>query len=130
MKLLINYHTLLVEILLGVVVLNLALHYLLRNNLIKMVKWVRIGYFTFWAFWAMVAFSGLIVFVFMKQPINSPVILMIVAIVILPILDGYRAIKLRNIWLNSGESGFKFSAKVLMLEILIIAVTTIFAIIK
>ena len=130
MKVLINYHLFLVEIFLGVVFFNLIIHYFLQNNLLKMVKWVRIGYFTFWALWSMVAFSGLIVFVFMKQPLNLPVILMIVATIILPILDGYRAIKLRSIWLNSGESGFKFSAKVLMLEILIIAITTIFAIIK
>jgi hypothetical protein len=130
MKILISYHTFLIEALLAVIILNLALHYFLQNNLIKAVKWVRIGYFSFWAFWAMSVFSGLIVFVFMKQPLTMPVILMIIAALILPVLDGYRAIKLKNIWLNSGDSGFKFSAKILILEILIIAVTTIVAIIK
>jgi len=130
MKVLVSYHNFLVQMLLGVIVLNMALHYFFsKKDFFKMVQWVRISYFLFWAVWAMVVFSGLIVFVFMKQPLTLPVIVMIISAIILPILDGYRAIKLKKIWVNEGKDGLKLSLTILLLEILVIAATTAVAII-
>lgn len=128
MDVLIGYHRVLVEALLGIVFLNMLIPYLLRSNLMKLVKYTRIGYFAFWALWAMVAFSGLIVFIFMREPLTLAVVVMLAAIVILPLLDGYRAITLKKIW-QTKQPGLSFNGKVLSLEALVIAATTAIAII-
>ena len=119
MDFLIATHRHLVEGLLLVMFLNLGLPYLLRENPPRRIFTTRIGYFGFWMLWAMVLFSGLIVFVFMKQPMTTPVIAMLILSVALPILDAYRAIRLKKIWLQ-GETGLGFSSKILLAEILLV----------
>ncbi len=128
MNTLIAYHNTLVQLLFGIVVLNMALAFLLRNNLLKFITYSRIGYFAFWAAWAMVVFAGLIVFVFMREPINLKTVTMIIVSILLPFLDGYRAIKLRKIWFTQKESGYKFSLTILAIELFLIILTTIIAI--
>ena len=123
MKILINYHSTLVELLLFVLVLNILVPTLLKNREISFIKWTRIGYFAFWASWAMVAFSGLIVFVFQKALLKIDVYFMIAAIFALAILDGYRAIKQRKYWLN-GTLALRFSNIVVAVEIAIVLITT------
>jgi hypothetical protein len=44
----ISYHRYMVEILLFVLILNLLLPFLLKQNIEKMVFWTRIGYFAFY----------------------------------------------------------------------------------
>ena len=119
MDFLIATHRHLVEGLLLVMFLNLGLPYLLRENPPRRIFTTRIGYFGFWMLWAMVLFSGLIVFVFMKQPMTVPVIAMFVLSVALPVLDAYRAIRLKKIWLQ-GETGLGFSSKIILAEILLV----------
>ncbi len=119
MDLLLSYHRHLVEGLTLVILLNLFLPLMLRGVPEKRVFWTRVGYFAFWALWSMVLFSGLIVFVFMKQPMTPAVIAMLVVSLLLPILDGYRAIRLKRIWI-AGEDGLSFSMKVLMAELLLV----------
>jgi len=128
MEVLVSYHSFLVYTLLGVVVLNLLVSYFIKD-FEKFIFYSRIGYFMFWAAWAMSVFAGLIVFVFMKNPINLSTITMIIASILLPIIDGYRAIKLRKLWL-SGSLGSSFSIKLLLLELAIILVTILIAIFK
>ena len=112
-------HRHLVEGLLLVMFFNLALPYLLRENAPRRIFSTRIGYFAFWMLWTMVLFSGLIVFVFLKQPMTTPVIAMLVLSVALPVLDAYRAIRLKKIWLQE-ETGIGFSSKILLGEILLV----------
>ena len=75
----------------------------------------------------MVVFSGLIVYVFMKEPSTPPVLGMITLSIILPILDAFRAIKLHKFW-RAGESGLGFSIKIIVLEALLIIGMTIWAV--
>ena len=127
MNYLISYHKYLVEILLFVIVANIAVQIIFKNNFDRFVKYSRIGYFTFWAFWAMVAFSGLVVFAFQRGLFSSPVIVMIISVIVLPILDGYRAIKVGKLW-RQGEKGIKLSIAIMLAEIAIIAATIVYTV--
>ncbi len=117
---LIAVHRYLVEVLLFVMVFNIIILYILKDNLIKAVLLGRIGFFGFWMAWTMVVFSGLIVYIFMKQPYNLPVNSMIVSSAILPIIDGYRAVKLRKIW-SGHRIGLAFNTTMILIELAIVA---------
>ena len=124
MEVLIGYHRHLVEALLLVLGVNLLLPYLLRHDLPKRVFYTRIGYFVFWAAWAMVAFSGLMVWIFAGRPHTLPVDLMIVLVLLLPILDGYRAIRLKKLWLAE-QDGIGFSMAVVGIEIALVTLVAV-----
>ena len=126
MDVLIVTHRHLVEGLLLVILLNVFLPAMLRTSPERRVLWTRIGYFAFWAVWSMVVFSGLIVFVFMRQPLTPAVISMLVVSALLPIFDAYRAIRLRRLW-ERGEAGLEFSMKVLGAEMLLVLAVTALA---
>ncbi len=127
MNYLISYHKDLVELLLFVIVANIVVQIAFKNNFERLVKFSRIGYFTFWAFWAMVAFSGLVVFAFQKGVLNSAIIVMIISIILLPILDGYRAIKVGRLW-RENIKGIKLSITIMLIEIAIIAATIVYTV--
>ena len=129
MKYLISYHNYIVIAFVAVLIFNIVVPTLLRTNPIRFIKWTRIGYFTFWAFWAMVLFGGLVVFMFQKQALPSHVVLMIVATLILPFLDGYRAIKQGRIWRASkGEDlALKFSNTVVAIELAIVLLVSLYS---
>jgi len=129
MNILIAYHYYLVLALIGAIVLNMTIVYFLKNNFFKAVKWSRIGYFIFWGIWAMVVFSGLIVFVFMKQKLNIPITSMIILSLILPTLDGYRAIKVGKLW-REENLGTSLAIKILLIEIVLTIGVTALALIK
>ena len=129
MNYLIGYHKFLVEALLFVILLNIFLPLFFKNNQIKLIQATRIGFFAFWAFWAMVVFSGLIVFVFARAKVTAAILFMILASIILPLLDGYRAIKLSKLW-RGKELGLSFSIKILTVEIIIIAAVVIYTILS
>ena len=118
----ISYHRIIVEILLFVVVLNMILPPLLKQDIEKMVFWTRIGYFAFWMFWSMTVFAGLIVYMFTGRELTLSVIAMIIGAVVLGVLDAYRAIGTNRRWMAGVEAG-KFSLSLLVAEaILIIAI--------
>ncbi len=121
------YHRHVIEAFLFVVCMNLILPFLLKQSIEKMVFWSRIGYFTFWALWSMGIFTGLIVFMFTLRELTISVIIMIAASVALGLLDGYRSIKSRRIWMSGGDA-IKFSSIILLIEIAIIAAVTVIAI--
>ena len=123
MDLLISYHKNLIEGLLLIMALNLLIPWAFSKNRIRMVFWTRVGFFAFWALWTMVVFSGLIVFVFMKQKLSLPVDIMIAFSLLLPFMDGYRAIKLRKLWLKE-ETGLLFNSVIVGLEIVGILIVT------
>ena len=127
MNYLIAYHKYLVELLLFVIVANIVVQVAFRGNFERLVKFSRIGYFTFWAFWAMVAFSGLVVFAFQKGALSSAVIVMIASIIVLPILDGYRAIKAGKLWRENNKAT-KLSIAIMIIEIAVIAATIVYTV--
>jgi hypothetical protein len=129
---LIDKHILLVEALLVIMLFNIVVPTLLKRKrkIVSFVKWTRVGYFLFWTLWAMVIFSGLVVFMFQKAELPFDVILMIAVSFILPFLDGYRAIKQRRVWMESEfkELALKFSNTVVSIEIILLLITTLVAI--
>lgn len=129
MDFLISTHRHLVEGLLLVLLLNLFLPWLFRQLPSRRIFTTRIGYFAFWALWSMVLFSGLIVFVFMKHPMTTSVIAMMLLSLLLPIMDAYRAVRLKRLWLQ-GEEGLEFSAKVVMAEIILLSAVITLAYIR
>ncbi len=122
----ISYHRYMVEILLFVLVLNLALPFLLKQNIEKMVFWTRIGYFGFWMFWSMNIFAGLIVSMFTGRELTLSVIMMIAASVFLGLADAYRAIKSKKLWLK-GLDANRFSAMVVLSEITVIILVSLYS---
>ena len=127
MDYLISYHKYLVELLLFIIVANIVVQIAFKSNFERLVKFSRIGYFTFWAFWAMVAFSGLVVFAFQRGVLNSAIIVMIISVILLPILDGYRAIKVGRLW-REGSKGIKLSITIMLIEIAVIAATIVYTV--
>ena len=126
MDTLIHYHFLTVEGLIFVMLLNIFLPLMFRSDAKRYILYTRMGYFAFWALWSMSIFSGLIVFVFTKHALTLRVDAMIALAIILPILDGYRAIKNKRLWLsNIDASNFSMSivAIELFLTLLLVAVT-------
>lgn len=119
----------LIEVMVFVIVANIATQLIVKKDFNKYVKYTRIGYFIFWAFWAMAAFSGLVIFAFQKGQLSYAVYAMIAATVILPSLEGYRAVKLGKIW-REKNSGLKFSISILAAEIAVTALTIIYIILQ
>ena len=119
MEVLIGYHRWATEGLLAILLINLIVPFLLRTNIVKMIFWVRMGYFAFWAFWTMSAFAGLITWMFTHRLLPYHVIVMIIGALMLPMIDGYRSIKLRKVWL-SGNDGVKLNSTIVGLELLLV----------
>jgi hypothetical protein len=119
MEVLIGYHRWATEGLLAILLINLIVPFLLRTNIVKMIFWVRMGYFMFWAFWTMSAFAGLITWMFTHRLLPYHVIVMIIGALMLPMIDGYRSIKLRKVWL-SGNDGVKLNSTIVGLELLLV----------
>jgi len=118
MNILIHYHFLTVEGLLFIMLLNLFIPIFLKSDAIRLIFWTRVGYFAFWAFWSMAVFSGLIVFVFTKHLLTPQVDAMIALSIILPILDGYRAIKNKRLWIANQDAS-SFSMTIVGIELLL-----------
>ena len=123
----ISYHRYMVELLLFMVVINIVIPPLLKQNIEKMVFWTRIGYFGFWMFWSMTIFTGLIVFMFTGRDLTVSVIAMIIVAVVLGGMDGYRATKNSRLW-RKGLDITRFSTTVLLLEIVVIVAMALLAI--
>jgi len=98
--------------------LNLFLPLFLKSDAIRLIFWTRVGYFAFWAFWSMAVFSGLIVFVFTKHLLTPQIDAMIALSIILPILDGYRAIKNKRLWIANQDAS-SFSMTIVGIELLL-----------
>ena len=127
MDVLIGYHRHLVEGLLLILLLNLLLPWILRSSREKRIFYTRIGYFAFWALWSMVAFSGLMVWLFAGRPLTLPVTAMLALAVLLPLLDIYRAVRLKRLWF-SGSEGLGLNTSVVGLELALTIGVTLLAV--
>jgi len=124
---LITTHALMVKILIFALIAVAVVPNFYKNNMPKLVLWTRIGYFTFWAAWTAVVFSGLLVFAVERGKLSIAIIAMIAASVILAFLDGYRARALKKIWLKE-QNGLKFSNTILLIELAIVVAVTVLAV--
>ena len=101
-----------------VMLVNLAVPYLLRRELPRMVFWIRVGYFAFWAFWSMVIFGGLITWIFTLRQLPATVMTMIVVAGMLASIDGYRSVGLRRLWIK-GDEGVSFNTLWIGIELIL-----------
>jgi len=124
---LISTHALMAKILIYALLIVLALPNFFKNDITKVVFYTRIGYFTFWAAWTIVVFSGLLAFAVERGALPPAVFIMIAISIILPAFDIYRAVKLKKIWLK-GENGLKFSNIIIAIELLLSIAVVIIAI--
>lgn len=122
-----SYHRYMTEALLLVMLLNTVVPSLLKHNIEKMIFWTRIGYFAFWMFWSMNIFAGLIVFMFTGRALTSSVWSMIAVSVLLGVIEAYRAIQTRKLWMRGLDAG-RFSLVMLGLEILLLVMVSLFAV--
>jgi len=122
----IDYHRWAVYGLLAVMGLNMLIPYWLRAEAVRMVFWTRVGYFAFWAFWTMVAFGGLITWLFKLREMPPTVIAMMIALLVLMPIEIYRAVKLKRLWIQ-GTDGMGFNALLLWSELVVTGGVTLYA---
>ena len=122
----IDYHRWAVYGLLAVMVYNFSAPYLLRAQPPKMIFWTRVGYFAFWAFWSMVVFGGLIVWIFKLREMPPNTLVMMVAAVALIPLDIYRAVQLKRRWIG-GHDGVGFNTLMISSELFVTVATVLYA---
>ncbi|WP_456433101.1 hypothetical protein [Nitratifractor sp.] len=127
MESLLSIHRHLVEFLLLVIVLNAFVPLVTQRNAERMILYTRIGFFAFWAAWAMAIFSGLIVWVFTKGALPPKVWGMIASAVVLGVLDATRAIGLHRRWRRE-EAGVGYSWALLTTEAALILTVTLWAV--
>ena len=127
MDILLAYHRHTVEGLILVMLLNIILPHLLKKDLAKVVFFSRVGFFLFWTLWSMIVFTGLIVLVFTKMHLNQNVWLMIALATILPILDGFRAVKVTKKYWQKEENGIAFSNIIVGIELILTVAMMIIA---
>jgi hypothetical protein len=114
----IAWHRWAAEGLLIIMLINLAVPYLLRRDALRSIFWTRVGYFAFWAFWSMVVFGGLIVWVFTLRHWPATVLVMVAVAVVLAFIDGRRAIRLRRFWAD-GQNGLAFNTRWVGIELIL-----------
>ena len=122
----IDYHRWAVYGLLAVMLYNLLVPRLLRADPLRMIFWTRVGYFAFWAFWTMVAFGGVIAWMFKLREMPPAVVMMMVATVVLAPIDIYRAVQLKRHWLD-GEDGMRLNTLMVGSELIVTLATTLYA---
>ena len=122
----IDYHRWAVYGLLAVMAYNLLMPYRLRTQPLKMIFWIRVGYFAFWAFWTMAVFGGLIVWIFKLRELPSVVVAMMLAAVVLLGIEALRPFKLKALWVT-GEDGIKTNTRMVGSELLITLAVTVYA---
>jgi len=74
----------------------------------------------------MVMFSGIIVQIFSRKPVGYSVAAMIAVGLLLPVLDGYRAIRLGSLWKKNANE-IPLNMKVLSVELLLVVSITLYS---
>jgi len=117
------YHSILVEILLGLLVISLAIIFV-GDDYKKIVKRMRVYMFFFHGLTTTVAFSGLVAFVFAKMSFDLTILAMIVVYVALSSLESLKYLKILKKSKNIKEIrtiGLKYTAiNILLIVVLIV----------
>jgi len=110
------YHSAMVKVFLVMLFVNLVIPFLFKSNSVKAIKMTRMSYFLFSALLAMVAFTGMILFMLMDAPWSMGMTGMVVVFVLLSAVEIIRSRKLREAWLK-GENGIAVSWRYVLIEI-------------
>ena len=110
------YHSAMVKVFLVMLFVNLVIPFLFKSNSVKAIKMTRMSYFLFSALLAMVAFTGMILFMLMDVPWSMGMTGMVVVFVLLSAVEIIRSRKLREAWLR-GENGIAVSWRYVLIEI-------------
>jgi hypothetical protein len=110
------YHSAMVKVFLVMLFVNLVIPFLFKSNSVKAIKMTRMSYFLFSALLAMVAFTGMILFMLMDAPWSMGMTGMVVVFVLLSAVEIIRSRKLREAWLR-GENGIAVSWRYVLIEI-------------
>ena len=110
------YHSVMVKLFLVLLFVNLAIPSLFRGNSVRMIKMTRMSFFLFLALLAMVAFTGMILFMLMNVPWSIGMTGMVIVFFLLSAAEITRSRKLREAWLR-GENGISVSWPWVLIEI-------------
>ena len=116
-----------VKVFLIMLFVNLVIPFLFKSNSVKAIKMTRMSYFLFSALLAMVAFTGMILFMLMSAPWSMGMTGMVVVFVLLSVVEIIRSQKLREAWLK-GENGIAVSYRYVLIEIVMTGAMIIAAI--
>ena len=123
------YHSITIKIFLVILVFNLLIPMITQSNRATEIRWTRVSFFLFSGLLSMVAFTGMILMMLLEMSLNLTVIIMIVALVLLVVLEFYRARGLHRLWMVS-ESGVYLSWKFVVLEIVVVAIMVVLMIME
>jgi len=123
------YHSITVKIFLAMLFINLLVPILTKSERSREIKWTRMTFFVYSGFLAMMAFSGMILYMLLEIPWNLTMTIMVIAFVILAILEIARSRALHSVWMMS-ESGVSLSWKYVMIEIIVIAAMVVLMIME
>ncbi len=87
------YHAILIYLTIGVLILGLLIPFLSRTQE-RVIKRMRIYMFFIHSFFTMVAFSGLVAFVFAKMSFDITILIMILVYIIISILESIKYLKI------------------------------------
>jgi len=117
------YHSMVIKILLGFLVINLFIPLLFKKNSLSAIKAVSISSFIYSALITMAIFTGMILYMLGKVPWNLKISLMVVAFVAMSAIEIVRVRKLKKLWIEE-ESMAGLSWRYISIE-LAIAVATV-----
>ncbi|MEA3419077.1 MAG: hypothetical protein U9Q90_06715 [Campylobacterota bacterium] len=112
------YHVVMIKLFLLMLCINLFVPLFFRSERVREIKATRITFFLYSALLAMVAFTGMVLYLIAELSWNHAMSLMVAVLVLLSGLEIARSIKLKKIWIL-GESGVAYSWKYVSLEIIV-----------
>lgn len=110
------YHSVMAQLFLLLLLVNLLLPSLFKKERIREVRAVRMSFFLFSALLAMTAFTGMIHFMLMDIPWHPEMTGMVLLFLLLSAAEIMRSRKLRDAWLR-GEDGVTASRPWVLIEI-------------
>ncbi len=116
------YHSIIIKILFGFLLINLFIPLLFEKNSISAIKAVRISSFIYSALITMVIFTGMILYMLGAVPWNLEMSLMVLSFFLLSAIEIVRIRKLKELWIVE-QSMVATSSKYILLELVIVGAT-------
>jgi hypothetical protein len=113
------YHTVLSKIFLVLLAMNFFVPWFFRKEWRKEIRPTRITFFLFWAVLAMVAFSGMILWMLAKSPWSLEITAMTMSMGVLMIFEIARVKAINKAWMAE-KSAFEISGKWVLSEIAVV----------
>jgi hypothetical protein len=119
------YHAVMIKIFLALLVINLLIPSMFKSSRGREIKGTRISYFLFSALLAMVAFTGIILYMLMDSPWNLGLTAMVVVFLLLSAIEIARSRRIRRAWME-GKSAASLSWRYVALEIVLMLAMMLF----